>query len=265
MQNFSKLLPANLKSILASLPKIALALSGGVDSRFLGHAALLCGCEVMAINAAGPHIAPKDSEWAREWSRKLSLPLIPIEINPLDLEEVETNSNLRCYACKKALLAKMSAVLAACGPEWKICDGANFDDLSGYRPGLRAAREAGVRSPLAEAKIGKAEIRRLARETGLDFPGQPSRPCLLTRLNYGLKPDAEILARICACEDEIASAYGKTLEFRLRLLPEPVLQLTAEPPAGLETILSRHGFKDARMQIAEKISGFFDELPASRI
>lgn len=253
------MLPARLRQILASLPKIALAYSGGIDSRFLAHAARLCGCEVLAINASGPHISPTETAWAREWAKKREFRLIPLEFNPLGLAEIHSNSRLRCYACKKALLGQIRTAIASRQPHLQICDGSNFDDLRAFRPGQKAVAEAGVISPLAEAGIGKAEIRALAAATGLDFSEQPSRPCLLTRFAYDLTPTPELLTRIAACEAAIAAEFDTCLEFRLRMLPAPVLQLKGDPPAGLTRILSEHGFADAEIRPCESVSGFFDQ------
>ncbi|MBD5642178.1 MAG: PP-loop family protein [Desulfovibrio sp.] len=252
-------LPGKLRQILAVLPKIALAFSGGVDSRFLAHAALLCGCELLALNASGPHISQAETAWARNWARKRGIRLIALEYDPLDLPEIRANSRQRCYACKKALLGQIQTAIAGFGPEWQICDGGNSDDLQKFRPGQKAVAEAGALSPLAAAGIGKNGIRELARTTGMDFCEQPSRPCLLTRLNYGISPTLGLLSRIAACEEGIAARFGPRLDFRLRLAPAPVLQITARPPAGLRQLLAKYGFGAAEIRQCGTVSGFFDQ------
>ena len=181
------------------------------------------------------------------------------------------NSRERCYDCKKGLIAALRGVLrerrAGEGSDRLLCDGSNADDLRAFRPGLRALSEARVRSPLAEAGLGKPAIRALAASTGLDRPEQTARPCLLTRLAYGLAPDAALLARLARAEatlaqlpapDDDASALG---DFRLRLRPAPLLQVT-RPPGALrplvDEILARHGFAPCETRETSGVSGFFD-------
>ena len=261
-----------LRGVLAGLPRVAVALSGGIDSRFLCHMALACGCDAVAVHGAGPHVPAEESAAAREWARARGLRVISLVHDPLGLTEVAANSRERCYACKRALIAGMRTALAAAGEEARVlCDGGNFDDLKAFRPGLRAVAEARVRSPLAEAGLTKADIRGLARATGLDRPDQPSRPCLLTRLAYGMAPDAALLARVAAAEAALAAldaadraehgAAGGLGDFRLRLAPEPVLQCGRLPErlaAGVEAILAAHAFAPFSVVAGEKVSGFFD-------
>ena len=263
---------ARLAEVLSGLPSMAVALSGGIDSRFLCHMALASGCDVVVLHGAGPHVPAEESAAAREWARARGLRLLTFVHDPLGLPEVAANSRERCYACKRALLGAMRAALAAAGEEAAVlCDGGNFDDLKAFRPGLRAVAEAGVRSPLAEAGLTKANIRELARATGLDRPDQPSRPCLLTRLMYGMRPSAQLLARVASAEAAIGGldahdreAFGPSGglgEFRLRLAPEPVFQcsrLPARLEAGLEEVLAAHGFTPFAVLTGERVSGFFD-------
>lgn len=267
---------ARLRELLAGLPRLALAFSGGLDSRFLCHLALACGCDVVVLHGAGPHVPPEESAAARDWAAVRGLRLLLVTHDPLALPEVAANSRERCYACKRGLLGAMRGALAAAGEAGRVlCDGGNLDDQSAFRPGLRAVAEARVRSPLAEAGLGKALIRELARETGLDRPDQPARPCLLTRLAYGLRPEAGLLARVAAAEaalaaldaaDREASGEGGGLgEFRLRLTPRPLLQcnrLPARLDGAVAEILAAYGFAPFRVACAASVSGFFDASPA---
>lgn len=262
---------------------LAVAFSGGLDSRFLVHMALLAGIPVRALHAQGPHMARSESLWARTWARKAGLPLQIIDFQPLALDGVRDNSPQRCYVCKQALIRCMRAALAgAPAPErqgsdaataatsvspsaaltqraWLLCDGTNADDLQAHRPGLRALQEAGIRSPLAECGISKAQIRQWARQTGLENPQQTARPCLLTRLAYGMQVQTELLERIAAAEDALALAGLP--DFRLRLTPTPLLQslpLTDKQRSTARALLQRHGFGSAHILEEEVIGGFFD-------
>jgi len=267
-------LPASLAAVLRGLPRLAVAFSGGLDSRFLCHAALLCGCDVLAVHAQGPHIAAQESAEAVAWAQKRGLRLLVAGYDPLALPEVAENSALRCYGCKKGLVALLRGQLAALekedGPR-VLCDGTNADDLLAYRPGLRALAEGGVRSPLAEAGLSKAALREAARATGLDRPDQRARPCLLTRLAYGLRPQAAVLERLAACEEALAAleapVAGEAVgvpalgDFRLRLAPEPVLQaerLSDAQRPQVEAVLRANGFWPCAFKIGGAISGFYD-------
>ena len=272
-------LPAALVAVLRNLPRMAIAYSGGLDSRFLCHAALLCGCDVLAVHVYGPHIPPQESAGAAAWAQKRGLPLHTARFDPLALHEVEYNSPQRCYGCKTGLIALLRAELAHVAQTdlgRVLCDGTNADDLQAYRPGLRALTEGDVRSPLAEAGLTKAQVREAARATGLDRPDQRARPCLLTRLAYGMRPDAATLARLAAAEADLAllgaadSSPGEAADegsaralgdFRLRLTPEPVLQaenLPEELRQDLQNILIRHDFWPCTLEAGGKVSGFFD-------
>ena len=97
-------LPEAFVAALRGLPPLAVAFSGGLDSRFLCHAARLCGCDVLALHARGPHIPPEESAQAAQWARENSLPLLLVDFDPLALPEVAANSRERCYGCKKGLI-----------------------------------------------------------------------------------------------------------------------------------------------------------------
>lgn len=264
-----------LRDVLSGLPRMAVALSGGLDSRFLCHMALASGCDVVALHGEGPHVPAEESAAARDWARARGLRLLTFVHDPLALPEVAANSRERCYACKRALIGRMREALAVAGGEARVlCDGGNLDDQRAFRPGLRAVAEARVRSPLAEAGLTKAAIRELARATGLDRPEQAARPCLLTRLAYGMRPDAALLARVAAAEAALAAldaadreAYGLAGgfgDFRLRLAPGPVLQCARLPErlaAAARAILAAQGFAPFSVVTGGQVSGFFDAGP----
>lgn len=256
-----------LKNFLRSSGPLAIAYSGGLDSRFLCLAALRESVDVLAIHAVGPHIAPRENEYALEWAAKNSLPCMEINVNPLDETDVANNGRNRCYACKTALFSTLKSKLAGIGKENRlICDGGNADDLKEYRPGLTAVKEAGVISPLARAGMGKALIRECAAGIGMDNPLQKARPCLLTRLAYGIAPARETLLRIACAENDIEEFLEEKglgeRDFRLRLLPRPELHMDMECgnlKAPLGEILKKYGFFPAAIRQMSPLSGFFDK------
>jgi len=240
---------------LREVSPLAIALSGGLDSRFLAHAARLASCDILLLHASGPHVSPRESERAKLWAAGQGLTLRVIPFDPLALPAVAENTMERCYFCKKALLETLHPHAAA----YTLCDGTQADDLlHSHRPGLRALKEAGLRSPLAEIGIGKTQIRELAAFSGLTQAGQPARPCLLTRLAYGMRPDARILARLAAAETELEDSGLD--DFRLRLTPSPQLHVTILPQdmQKVARVLAVNGFAGAQVVRVETLSGYFD-------
>jgi len=241
---------------LRELSPLAIALSGGLDSRFLAHAARLASCDITLLHASGPHVSPRESERAARWAAGQGSPLHVIFFDPLALPAVAEHTRERCYFCKKALLETLRPHAAGS----TLCDGTQADDLlHPYRPGQRAIKEAGLYSPLAEIGLGKTRIRELAAFSGLAHTTQPARPCLLTRLAYGLRPDAETLARLAAAEAALEDAGLH--DFRLRLTPAPQLHVLALPEnmrASVTRVLAAHGFAEAQTLLLDSLSGFFD-------
>lgn len=288
MQDWHDLL-ARLRSLEEEYGLVAVALSGGLDSRFLVHATQKAGVDALLLHAVGPHMPERESRQCRAWVRARGLHVHEVAVDTLELDGVRDNSRERCYHCKRRLLDMLWSQTrcaaekraerrtqgtlmgndgnvgeAACAPfvppvAGVLCDGTNADDLSAFRPGLRALREAGVRSPLAEAGLSKARLRELGAATGLEEPQQVARPCLLTRLNYGLKPQRELLRRVEAAEQALEGLGLQ--EFRLRICPKPVLQtqpLAGETKKAALELLQAHGFVGATVVEEEQVGGFFD-------
>ena len=250
-----------------SLGKLAVAFSGGLDSRFLLYAANRAGTAVRALHIRGPHIPRRETEEALQWAEEQKIPCTLILMNPLQNPAVRANGPERCYHCKHAAF---SLLMAGIQEGEALCDGTNVSDFTGYRPGLRALRELGVTSPLAKAGLSKQDIQHLARQTGMDRPEQKARPCLFTRYAYGLEPNEDTLAALDAAERQIEaflsseSKHGSSPPFRLRLTGEgPVVhiqsqELSQERKNILDLLLLEHGFHGARVETLERISGYFD-------
>ncbi len=189
-----------LETLLAPLRKVVLAFSGGVDSTFL-LAVLSKDPErnVIAITALSPTHPQQEQEAARGLARLFSAEHREITGDEIHLEGFRTNPPDRCYHCKKHLFSKIEEIRRQEGYE-VVLDGSNVDDLSDFRPGLRALEELGVRSPLQEAGLGKSEIRALSQEMGLRTWNKPSLACLASRIPYGTEITEEALTRIDRCE-----------------------------------------------------------------
>jgi uncharacterized protein len=189
-----------LETRLASLRKVVLAFSGGVDSTFL--LAVLSkdpGRKVIAVTALSPTHPQQEQEAARRLARRFSVEHLEITGGEIHLEGFRTNPPDRCYHCKKHLFSKIEEVRRQEGCE-VVLDGSNVDDLSDFRPGLRALEELGVKSPLQEAGLGKSEIRALSREMEIPTWNKPSLACLASRIPYGTEITEEALTRIDRCE-----------------------------------------------------------------
>lgn len=284
-------LPADMRSELAALEaalsgialggtgngrgRFALAYSGGMDSRFLAHAAKLLGFEAHLLMAVGPQVPPDEEEYGEGWARRNGFPLTKVGVDTLSLPLVARNDKRRCYECKREIFSRLREASSL-----PLCDGTNASDALAYRPGTQAAKELGIRSPLAQAGLSKADIYRLAALSGMERPEQKPRPCLLTRLPYGMEPDAETLRALAAGERAVRLAFvsaGRPEEdFRLRLVPSEgrlhtelhLLRHEADglPPdltARLPALIAEaapHLPVPALIAPQDSLSGFFDNL-----
>lgn len=191
-----------LLEVLLDLDSVAIACSGGLDSSLLLAVAWrTLGDRVLALTVVTPYMAAREVAEASELAA-----LLGVRHRVLDLPmpvDVARNPPDRCYRCKRALFAELKAVAADEGCAW-LADGTNRDDLDDYRPGFRALRELGVRSPLLEAGLGKADIRRYARALDLPVWNKPASACLLTRLPHDVEVDPVVLRRIEAAEHALS-------------------------------------------------------------
>ncbi|SBW05082.1 conserved hypothetical protein [uncultured delta proteobacterium] len=254
-------------ALSGDVPGIAVAYSGGLDSRFLIHMARRAGLDVTALHIRGPHIPAREHGYAVQWAADRGVPLTVIERDPLGLPELKNNPKDRCYHCKRIIF---TALREAAGG-LPLCDGTNASDMDEYRPGLRALRELGVRSPLAEAGIGKRDIRAIAAATGMEDPDQAAQPCLLTRFGYGAELTPGRLAAVDAAEEAVRrvfAARGLDNEpFRVRYEDARTAALHVTrgdlPPevlAALADALAGAGFSGAPVRVMDSLSGYFDRV-----
>lgn len=177
-----------LKAILTEAGSAVIALSGGTDSTFLVSVASgVPELKLMAVTVSTPYMFSSEVDDAVSFCHLTGVR--HMEIKRDIPSTVLNNPPDRCYLCKTEVLKAITSAARDGGYEY-VMDGTNADDLGEYRPGLRALREAGVRSPLAEAQLTKEEIRALAREKGLEVSDKPSNTCLLTRFPHdtGITP-----------------------------------------------------------------------------
>ncbi len=174
--------------------------SGGVDSGYLlAEAASVLGDRATALTAVSPSLAPEERAGAEDIARHLGVRHVLVETHELDDARYASNPVNRCYFCKVEVYSVAVAEAARLGAA-HVLDGFNADDRGDHRPGRRAARERGVRSPLDEAGFGKADVREAARRLGLPVWDKPALACLSSRFPYGTAITPERLARVAAGE-----------------------------------------------------------------
>ena len=165
-------------------PKVAIALSGGVDSAYLLYAALQNGADVRAYYIKTPFQPRFEYEDAVRLCRELGVPLTVIEENVLADSSISANPANRCYLCKKRMFTLLSQQAEKDGYPI-VADGTNASDSADDRPGMQALRELGIHSPLRQAGLTKGDIRQLSREANLFTYDKPAYACLATRFPTG--------------------------------------------------------------------------------
>lgn len=187
---------------------VAVAFSGGADSSLLLKLAVMhsgANTQVLAITAATELHPSKDEEIARKVAGEAGAAHAVLRVQELENAGIAGNPVDRCYRCKKYLFEKIRKKAEEMDAA-VVLEGTNADDLKEYRPGLKAVKELGIKSPLMEAGFTKEEVRRLAKEQGISVADRPSAPCLATRFPYGEELTMEKLKIV-----EQGENYLKTL------------------------------------------------------
>ncbi len=261
-----------LVEVLELYGPVAVAFSGGVDSAVVAKAAVEAhGERAVAVTAVSPSLAQAELQVARAEAKLIGIRHIEIRTTEFDRPEYQANAGNRCFFCKDSLYTLAASKLSELGVGC-IVNGANTDDLGDHRPGMQAAANHEVRSPLIEAGINKAQVRELARFWNLSVAEKPASPCLSSRIAYGVEVTEERVRRV-----ELAEAFVKSLtgiaELRVRHeandlarieVPVDKLSVLTRPDVGprVTAELLEYGFRRVTLDLAGFRSGSLnDALP----
>ncbi len=210
-------------------PGAVVAFSGGVDSAVVAYAAAqVLGPRSLAAIADSPSLARHELAGAQHVAQLIGIELCVVKPSELTDPAYQANDSQRCFHCKTHLFVTLESLPQIQQQGWWMLTGTNADDLGDWRPGLRAASQHAVRSPLAELGIDKQGVRQLAELWHLPVADKPASPCLASRLAYGVTVTAERLTMVEQAEAELR-ALG-LVEFRVRLHADDLARI--EVPLG---------------------------------
>ncbi len=220
-----------LQTLFQQMERALIAYSGGIDSTLVAKIAFdVLGNRALAVTAVSPSLLPEELEDAKIQATAIGITHELIATGEMDNPNYTANPVNRCYFCKSELHDTLKPLALERGYPY-VVDGVNADDLKDYRPGIQAAKERGVRSPLAEVGITKMEIRQLTQQFGLPWWDKPAQPCLSSRFPYGEAITIAKLQRVGRAEVYLRKLGWRNLRVRsegdtarIELPPEEIQQ-----------------------------------------
>jgi len=259
----------SLLSAIRRLESCAVAFSGGVDSAVVAKAAaIVLGEAAVAVTGTSASLAAGELKVAQDLAQLIGIRHVEIATDELESPEYVRNAPDRCFHCKTELYTQLERLLPRLGVK-AIVNGANADDLGDYRPGMQAAAEHRIHSPLADCGITKAEVRELAAGWGLPVWDKPATPCLSSRIAYGEEVSPERLAMIDGAEQFLRGRGLAVLRVRyhrgdLARIEVPLTDLPqlcdGQFRQELTAELRRLGFKFVTLDLEGFRSGSLNQL-----
>ena len=208
-----------LRHIFNEATEVLIAYSGGIDSTLVAKVAFdVLGDRALAITANSPSLLPADLAASQVQAEFIGIKHQIVQTDEMNNPNYTSNPVNRCYFCKSELHDTLKPLAKTMGYGY-VVDGLNADDLQDYRPGIKAAKERGVRSPLAEVGITKIEVRMLSQHLGMPWWDKPSQPCLSSRFPYGEEITIEKLRRVGHAEQYLRD-HGWKGDIRVRSMDD---------------------------------------------
>ncbi len=259
-----------LRDTIAGTGSAVIAFSGGVDSTFVAAVAFdVLGDRAVAVTGVSPSVPASEVDEARELARRIGIRHELIDTHEMERDGYVQNSPMRCYHCKTELYGLLERYAREHGYA-AVLDGCNADDLGDHRPGRVAAAEHGVRSPLVEAGLTKAEIRALSKARGLPTWDKPAMACLASRIPYGTPVTVAALQQVGSAEAALRALGFRQLRVRhhgdvARIeLEHEDMPLLLDPDRRAEVVrrVRAAGFRYVALDLAGFRSGSMNEALA---